>query len=149
MKPLPATAAVATIAVFWLGLVFGVSFLATLAKFNAPSLALPVALDVGRHTFAWLARTEWVVAAGLAIALVLSGLYSFRTAALVILVAILLLQALWLLPALSARVDIVQAGATLPPSPLHFISVACETGKLLLLLFVAGAALRDLIRSSS
>jgi hypothetical protein len=39
-------------AILWLGLLLGVSFLATPAKFLAPSLALPVALDVGRHTFA-------------------------------------------------------------------------------------------------
>jgi hypothetical protein len=35
----------------WAGLSAGVAFLATPAKFMAPSLSLPVALDVGRHTF--------------------------------------------------------------------------------------------------
>ncbi len=36
----------------WAGVALGVAFVATPAKFLAPSLSLPVALDVGRHTFA-------------------------------------------------------------------------------------------------
>jgi hypothetical protein len=44
-------ALVVTLALFWLGLLAGVSFLATPVKFMAPSLSLPVALDVGRQTF--------------------------------------------------------------------------------------------------
>src|SRR5690606_30735313 len=39
------------LAVLWTGLLLGVSFLATPVKFLAPSLSLPVALDVGRQTF--------------------------------------------------------------------------------------------------
>lgn len=35
------------LAVLWAGLLLGVSFLATPVKFLAPSLSLPVALDVG------------------------------------------------------------------------------------------------------
>lgn len=40
-----------TVALVWAGMVLGVSFLATAAKFLVPSLPRPVALDVGRHTF--------------------------------------------------------------------------------------------------
>lgn len=145
MKSAHATAAIAALACFWLGLVFGVSFLATIAKFQAPSLPLPVALDVGRYTFAWLARAEWATALCLAVALILAGFPRLGTAAFAILVFILALQAVWLLPALSLRVDIVQSGGALPPSPLHFISVACEASKLVLLLFIGLAAFRDLL----
>src|SRR5665648_1182454 len=47
------------IAAVWIGMLVGVSFLATPAKFLAPSLTLPVALDVGRHTFSVFNRVEW------------------------------------------------------------------------------------------
>ncbi len=51
------------LALLWIGLLIGVSFLATPAKFLAASLTLPVALDVGRHTFAIFNRVEWLLAA--------------------------------------------------------------------------------------
>ena len=55
------------VATFWFALVIGVSFLATTAKFLAPSLTLPVALDVGQfgprrieHHRDRAADTEWL-----------------------------------------------------------------------------------------
>lgn len=44
-------AALVLVVPIWVGMLLGVSFLATLAKFVAPSLTLPVALDVDRRTF--------------------------------------------------------------------------------------------------
>ena len=46
------------IAYVWLGLVLGVSFLATPVKFRAKSLTRPVALDVGRTTFHAFGKLE-------------------------------------------------------------------------------------------
>lgn len=148
MKPVHAATAVTAIALFWAGMVFGVSFLATLAKFSAPSLTLPVALDVGRHTFSWLYRAEWALALLLAPALFAFGFSFLRAAAFGILVAIIAMQALWLLPALSARTDIIQSGGVPPPSMLHLISVTAEVSKLALLLLTGGLALRALIRAA-
>jgi hypothetical protein len=56
----------------WAGLLLGVSFVATPAKFLAPSLPMTQALDVGRWTFHVLAWTEWgfVVATAVLIAIV-------------------------------------------------------------------------------
>jgi hypothetical protein len=42
----------------WAGVVIGVSFLAAPAKFAAPSLSLPVAMDVGRQEFGTLNLVE-------------------------------------------------------------------------------------------
>src|SRR5690606_31087651 len=53
--------ALTVLSLVWLGLLLGVSFLATPVKFLAPSLTLPVALDVGRYTFTWLSRVEVVL----------------------------------------------------------------------------------------
>src|SRR5690606_31320182 len=147
MKSNYAVAALAAIACGWIGLVLGVSFLATVAKFNAPSLTLPVALDVGRHTFAPLARTEWALALLLGASLVFGALTPFRVAVLAVIAAILLGQALWLLPALDARVDTIMGGGTPQPSSLHLAFIAGETVKLLLLLSLAASAFRHLLPS--
>jgi len=50
-----AAAMVRPLAWVWMGIVIGVSFLATPVKFTADSLTRPVALDVGRATFHALA----------------------------------------------------------------------------------------------
>ena len=50
----------------WAGLTLGVAFLATPAKFLAPSLSLTVALDVGRQTFHLYNRVEIGLLLGLA-----------------------------------------------------------------------------------
>jgi hypothetical protein len=54
-------------------------------------------------------------------------------------VALLFLPAVWLLPALDARVLLIMAGATPPPSDLHAIFVACELAKILVLSVLAVA----------
>jgi hypothetical protein len=122
-----------------------VSFLATLAKFKATALTRPVALDVGRHTFMWLARAEWMLAVFLSSALFVAGLPTVSTAAFAALVVVLLLSAFWIAPALFARADAIIRGETTPPSSIHGIAVLGEAVKLLLLVVVAVAAFRDLL----
>lgn len=118
----------------WAGLALGVAFLATPAKFLAPSLALPVALDVGRHTFRIYNRVE------IALLLVLVG-FAARSpmrrpwaAALALPALVLVAETAWLLPALDARVGVILAGGRPPPSSLHIVYVAAEALKLLWLL---------------
>ena len=55
------------IAYVWLGLVLGVSFLATPIKFRAKSLTRPVALDVGRTTFHAFGKLEWLLSVALVV----------------------------------------------------------------------------------
>lgn len=104
-----------------MGIVLGVSFLATPVKFAAPSLALPTALEIGRVTFHLLARVEWVLAVALIVTASFSGIRLPWSAFLVF--AIVALESLWLLPALGARSDVVIAGGSLPPSSLHHMFI--------------------------
>ena len=84
------------VAIFWLGILLGVSFLATTVKFQAPSLDLPTALDVGRVTFALLSKVEWVLGGLLITAAFLSPqLRGLRLNGCGALMAVLALQALW------------------------------------------------------
>ncbi len=120
------------LALVWAGMVLGVSFLATPVKFLAPSLPLPVALDVGRHTFRTFGRVELALTA-------LLGLRAAAPARYCLLALspglIVLAQALWLRPKLEAQTRQVVAGHQPPASSrLHLAYVACEAAKLAALL---------------
>jgi len=119
----------------WAGLSIGVAFLATPAKFLAPSLTLPVALDVGQHTF----RLYNGVELALLVALLVLGRWSTlrRRWYLALLGpgAVVLAQTFWLIPALDLRVLAIQHGQSpLPPSQLHTVYIAAEALKVLWLL---------------
>lgn len=131
MKPPEATSS-GNLALLWAGMVLGVSFLATPAKFLAPSLSRPVALDVGRHTFRTFACVEVALTAFLG----LSAAAPSRQRPLTLAPGLIVLaQALWLRPRLDARTrQVVDGGATPPRSGLHLAYVACEMAKLAALL---------------
>ena len=121
----------------WLGLVVGVSFVATPIKFTAESLTRPVALDVGRVTFHLLNRIEWVLALAL-VALVLRSAQRVRwprpVPALVgVVLVIVLAQTLWLLPELDARVAMIIDGVEPPRSILHTVFGVLEVAKVVAL----------------
>jgi len=128
------------LALVWAGMVLGVSFLATPAKFLAPSLSLPAALDVGRHTFLAFGRVEVVLAA----------LVGLRPRAQVwhrlLAVApglIVLAQALWLRSRLDARTrQVVEGKAPPSSSDLHLAYVASEAAKLAALLTLGLTAMQ-------
>ncbi len=127
-------------ALVWAGMVLGVSFLATPAKFLAPSLPLPVALDVGRHTFRVFGRVEVALAAllGLRAATARPARPLDLAPGLMVLA-----QALWLRPQLEARMQQIMDGRVVPRSSrLHLAYVACETAKLAALLALGLSATR-------
>jgi hypothetical protein len=125
----------ARLMLIWAGLALGVAFLATPAKFLAPSLTLPVALDVGRHTFRLYNRVELIFVA----ALLVGGAWSVARRRWCLALAgplvIVASEALWLIPALDARVGAILAGQThLPRSNLHTLYIGVEAVKALWLL---------------
>jgi len=127
--------AVVALVLLWAGLLAGVSFLATPVKFLAPDLSLAVALEVGRVTFKAL---NWVELGFGVVAVVLARMAGGRllTLALVVVLALVVAQTVWLLPVLGERTDIVVAGGTLPPSSLHTWYVVIEVSKLFALLAI-------------
>lgn len=115
-------------AIFYAGLVVGVTFYATSIKFLAPSVPLPQLLDIGRQTFGhfvWLEAplAGWMILASrrlpasrVALALCVAGLVAFQHAA--------------LRPILDARVGQVLMRQTPPPSNHHILYIGIETLKL-------------------
>lgn len=136
------------LSLLWAGLLLGVSFLATPVKFMAPSLSLPVALDVGRHTFALFTKLELLLAVIL-LALVWveagsrSGALFWKLAA-GALIVLVLLQIFWLRPVLDARVELIIQGTPPPASWLHNLYILYEVVKLVALLLLGSSALRKL-----
>lgn len=136
-----ARVALGALILLWAGVLIGVSFLAAPVKFSAPSLTLPVAMEVGRAEFGALNLVE----IGFAIAtLVLAALARPGRATwlgLGVAAAIVAAQALWLLPILDARAEIVIQGGTPPDAPWHTIYIVVEVLKLLALLVAGWLAL--------
>lgn len=128
----------------WLGLVIGVSFLATPAKFMATTLTRSAALEVGRVTFQVLDRLEWLLAVVLLFLLhrlwrrgALTRPVVAWSAALAFALAV---QSFYFLPLLDARVGLVMAGDPLPPSHAHTFSGALEVLQALALFFLGHLA---------
>lgn len=127
----------------WAGLVLGVSFVATPAKFLAPSITLPVALDVGRATF----RVSMLIEFGLGFALIAAGALAFgwsgKTQLAAAILLVLNIQRYCLLPGLDARTTLVIAGTPPPPSWHHLAWIVADAARFLLLLGLCIATLRD------
>jgi Domain of unknown function (DUF4149) len=131
-----ARCALGALIMLWAGVLIGVSFLAAPAKFDAPGLSLPVAMEVGRREFGALNLTELVLAV---VTLALAA-YARpeRTIwlGLGLAVVIVFLQWFWLLPVLDARAELIIRGETPEPAPWHALYVGAEVLKLLMLLVI-------------
>ena len=136
-----ARCALGALTMLWAGVVIGISFLAAPAKFGAPGLSLPVAMEVGRREFGALNLTELVLAV---VTLALAA-YARpeRTIwlGLGLAVVIVFLQWFWLLPVLDARAELIIRGETPEPAPWHALYVGAEVLKLLMLLVIGWLAL--------
>lgn len=138
--------ALAALCFVWAGLVLGISFLETPVKFTAPSVTLIIGLDIGRHVFGMLNRVEcglMVVCVGLAL------FYQPARAVwlpLGVAVCVVVMQTVWLLPVLNARVAMIMNGVMPPPAPYHSLYAIVEVLKLIGLLASGAAGLSSLRR---
>ena len=132
------------ISLLWAGILLGTSFLATPAKFLAPSLSLSGALEVGKVTFTVLSWVEYGLFIALGISLFLYmrslNLKPIQVNTLLILILLVLFQQTWLLPELDIRTSLIIKGEQLGPSNLHFIYVTTELLKIIVLIVLATAS---------
>jgi hypothetical protein len=117
----------------WAGLLVGVSFIATPAMFRAPSLTLPVALDVGRTTFARWNAIEWLLLGMMALAMVFTRPSAFAVAATGVLDILFLIQSMILLPALNNRVATIIARKKPAPASDRLLYITIDVLKLCIL----------------
>eukprot|EP01116_Phalansterium_solitarium_P024104 TRINITY_DN8719_c0_g1_i1.p2 TRINITY_DN8719_c0_g1~~TRINITY_DN8719_c0_g1_i1.p2 ORF type:complete len:142 (-),score=50.12 TRINITY_DN8719_c0_g1_i1:526-951(-) len=133
------------LALVWSGANIGLSFIATPAKFRAPTLDRPTALDVGLVTFHTYNAVEWALGAT-SLLLTRGALRGPMLAAQLAVMGIVAAETFLLLPPLDARVRDIQRGVTPAPSNLHGIYVAAEAAKVALLFGSGIAGLRMLRR---
>jgi hypothetical protein len=131
--------AIAAVFLVWAGLLLGVSFVATPAKFLAPSLPLPQALDVGRWTFHVLTWIEAPMTAVLAAVVFVAWQRVTPGARLMALclagiAAALAVQTFNVRPYLDARVLRIMAGELVPADRMHTLYIALEAAKLAFIL---------------
>ncbi len=133
----------------WAGMILGISFLETPVKFTAPSVTLPIGLDVGRHVFGMFNKVE-IIWALLVYGLMHAARGSWLSRLpLMMVVGVVLLQTVWLLPVLDERVGMVLSGQTPPPAPYHLVYVMLEVLKLICLMTTGTACLRVLTSSAN
>lgn len=120
----------------WIGFVGAISFMEAWLKFRAPGVTLPLGLGIGSLVFSALNKVEWVLVILIVLDLFLFNRSGINTPRLFFLIAlgVLILQTLWLLPALDARIPLYQQGLEVPSSPLHLYYVLSEVIKVACLL---------------
>lgn len=123
--------------IFWVGIVFAISFIEAPLKFQAPGITIPLGLGIGRLVFTALNITEVV----LCIALITVSFWPRLTAitarmkpVLWSIAIVLLLKVAVVRPPLNARTNEVLAGADPGQSPWHYIYIALDVALLALLL---------------
>lgn len=126
-------------ALLWIGFVCAISFLEAWLKFRAPGITVSLGLGIGRLVFDALNKVEWVFAIAIAFELIISKIKTMQRANILYVVPLLLLivQTIWLLPALDARAELHIQGQQVPLSSLHFYYVGMELIKVVCLLSFA------------
>jgi MFS superfamily sulfate permease-like transporter len=116
----------------------------TPVKFTAPMLTLPAALDVGKHEFSALNKVE-IGFTLIMIVLTVCGRLRLKIILFLFLITVIVFsQAVWLIPALSQRADIIIAGEIPAKSNIHIYYIIVEVLKIVLLLFLGGFQVKNL-----
>lgn len=115
----------------WIGFVCAISFLEAWLKFQAPGMTLPIGLGIGKLVFGALNKVEWVFAIVVVACALLHGRPAFTVTNIILtlIVAILVLQTVWLLPALDARAEQYISRQPVAISNLHLWFVGAEVLK--------------------
>ncbi len=126
----------------WVGIVVGVSMIATPVRFTATTITREIALDVGRVVFAVLNKVELGMLILLLIVVRVSGRATKWWGYCGLLALIVVAQSVWLTPELAARTEIILQGGEPPASYAHAIYSSLELIKIAVLISLGFAALK-------
>src|SRR5690606_24920013 len=134
------------IAFIWVGLILGISSLEAWLKFRAPGVTTAIGLGIGRLVFGALNKTELLLATVLVITAIAGQGPLLATANIVLsaIVAILIMQTVWLLPTLNTRALRVINDKPVASSKLHIIFIIAELAKMVLLVALGFSLFNDL-----
>ncbi|MEM7799770.1 MAG: hypothetical protein AAF633_11315 [Chloroflexota bacterium] len=129
--------------VLWVGFILAISFLEAPLKFQAPSVTVPIGLEIGYLVFHALNGIELGLAAIL-ITISLTTETPRLTRNLLFLIIIwLVVQTILLYGPLDARTLAIINGETVPEAPWHLIYIGMEVVKLGLLLVLTHLQIND------
>jgi hypothetical protein len=114
----------------WAGMVLGISFLEAPLKFQAPNVTLAIGVGIGRLVFGTLNKIEIVFSASLVLLSIVIHPSRRIVYFLSFIIMVLMVQSLWLLPALDARAQLIAAGGVPSGKSPHLFYVAGEVAKL-------------------
>lgn len=120
----------------WIGFVGGISFMEAWLKFRAPGITLPLGLGIGRLVFNALNKVELVLCIVIITSMLYGGVKNFKWDQLFFFAPffLVILQTVWLLPALDVRAEMLIQGQNVPASNLHFYYVGMEVIKVVCLI---------------
>ena len=133
------------ITILWSGMIAGISFLEAPVKFTAPSLTLPIGLDVGRHVFGAFNKVEIVFGTILMLLIFMKKSPLLLKLPCFLAVILLILETFWLLPVLDKRALIIIAGQSPEGASPHTWYIVFEAIKLISLLIAGSLGIRTLI----
>lgn len=115
----------------WIGFICAISFMEAWLKFRAPGVNLSIGLGIGRLVFNALNKVEWLFSVAIVVSFYMSGkpFFTFHNLLFFVPLLFLILQTVWLLPALDARAQMHIDGLKVPKSNLHFYYVGMEIVK--------------------
>jgi hypothetical protein len=119
----------------WVGFVAAISFMEAWLKFRAPGVTLVTGLSIGNVVFGALNRVEIILALLILAAIVMQPFRWTEQLPYILTVLLLIIQSVWLLPALSSRIAIYAEGGIPAPSNLHHVFVGLEAIKTAALLY--------------
>jgi hypothetical protein len=119
----------------WLGFVLAISFMEAWLKFEAPDITVPLGLGIGRLVFTALNLVELSLIVLILGSIVFSNSFKDHKQYLFFYLAffIVILQTVWMLPALDDRAVKVMADKHTGTSMLHLYYIVIEFMKVLLL----------------
>lgn len=136
-----------TLLLLWAGVLLGAAFLAVPVAFMAEGLDRALGLSVARSIFHALDRVELAFAVGSAAIGLLMRPPRLVRITLGLAWLVLALRSWWLLPALSARTEMILNGSEPPASLHHALSSSLAIAQLVLLLITAWLASRSRLMS--
>lgn len=126
----------------WVGLVIGISFIATPAKFRAGPMDGALSLAISVVTFAWAHAVEAGFAATLALVFLVARVGAARWALLAVAVVALALEMAWVLPGFQGSSGMIPGLPLLVSRQLHMVFAVLEGLKMLALIALAFVAFR-------
>jgi hypothetical protein len=133
----------AALPLLWVGLVIGVSFVATPAKFKAGPMDGALSLAISVVTFAWAHAAEAGFAVALALVLLAVRTGPVRWLLLGVAAIALALEVAWVLPNFQGSPGLIPTMPVLDSRQLHMAFAVMEGAKILALLALAFIVFRD------